>query len=1159
MLKKLTCTILTLLMLLPLVPLLVTRAEGADVTIDDIIASAAPIIRENEGHYHSVNANDNGALSIGWIQWHANRALSLLRTIVNANPTQAKDILGDSLYNEILTAQSWSTRTLNEDEARRVSSLISTEEGKKAQDDLAATDIFSYVNHAMALGITDPSALVYYSDIENQCGQGGAKRVANAAAELAGSFEGITLDILYRAALSDSIAGRYATRRQKTYNNCLLLDWSVIGTDLEVWDIKVSRNVRKTADTSSELVTSLAKGTKVIISEKVYFNGETRGRTSMGWITLDSESCTLNEQLSGGTVPAPVIFDLKGGTYSGAAKAKRTANGFNTSRGKDQLIVYNSSYAYKTTPTNAYGAEVTVDKSGVVISDPVYGTCKTTIPDKGFVISAIGSSYEWLSKNVKRGNYVIYDAERSAVYVYESYSSYTSTKKASGTATSLNTPRGSNALVIYDKSYGYSAPQTNPYGAEAAVDSTGKVISAPDYGTCKTPIPAGGLVISGIGSGYEWLRQSVSAGNYVHVDKASLSITVYESYDSYLSGTKTAEKGKKYGSLPVPSMAESEFAGWRISGTNTVITENTTCISPYTIILRATWASFEGYPVAYNTDGGSFSGIKTGMASGLNISRPANSLIVYDSSYALSAPQTNKYGAEIAVDKNGSVLSDPKYGTCKTPIPAGGFVISGIGSGYEWLRANITKSNYVSYDKASGVITVYKNEATYKAINKKILPGAEVGTLPEVTRTYHSFVGWYTASGVKVTESYVMPPEGISLTAKWEVLPGDLYFNADGGQTEGLVASMKLSGTDIPRGSNALVLYKDKASTGTNVYGYEAVIAKDGTVLAVYPYGCGNAKIPSEGYILSGHGSAGTMIHEQLKRGRYLVIENDTVYVWESAYAYTASKTTTVKFGEKYGALPTAAREGYLFKGWKDPNGTTVSEGSTVGLYGDITLTAVWEKLCTVTFDAGNGGVVSSGASAKASGINIHRSTNALVIYAGKVSTGTNIYGTEAVIDKDGTVITVYSSGKGNAPIPEGCIVLSGHGTMSTWIQNNLKAGDYVTVNGFNVSAYESRAAFDAADGKMHVKSGSPLGALPSATLSSHSLDGWFSGSTKYAKDNIITSDITLSAKWIRIKTEAIYDTMGGSFDTSCSTFKISAVNSSRPANSIALYDSGYR
>jgi len=723
----------------------------------------------------------------------------------------------------------------------------------------------------------------------------------------------------------------------------------------------------------------------------------------------------------------------------------------------------------------------------------------------------------------------------------------------------VNTSRPANSVVIYNGDYSYSAPQTNAYGGEAAVDKSGKVISAPKYGTCKTQIPDGGFVISGIGTGYTWLSSSVKVGDYVFFDPATGTLSVYSDRDRYLSQSKSTHASAIYGDLPIPSKPGTEFLGWYISGTDTRVTKDTVCTSAFTVILRASWDKFNGHTVGYNAQGGSFTGIASTTVNGINVSRPANSVVIYDSSLGLSAPQTNEFGCEIAVDKNGAVLSVPKYGTCKTTIPNGGFVISTIGTGFTWLSQNVKEGCYADFNKKTGILTIYKDKTTYDAHCKEILPGKPIGAFPEVTRQYHKLVGWYNQNGTKVTEATLMPAGGLSLFAKWEVLPGALSFNADGGSVCGLISSAKLTGENVTRTSGALILYRDKASTGTNIYGSEAVITSDGTVCAVYPYGRGNAAIPEGCFVLSGNGAMSSWIQNNLKAGYHVTLEGGTVSVWADKNAYNAKATTTVKYGEKYGILPTATKEGYVFCGWKDKNGTVVTEGATVSLYGDVTLTAVWEKLCTVTFDPAGGTVVSGGEAVKLSGINVSRGSNALVMYAGGASTRTNVYGSEAVVKFDGTVVSVYPYGRGNTAIPAGCFVLSGNGTMSTWIQKNLKAGGYVTVKGFNITAYESYAAYDAADGKLLVRKGSPMGGEASAFFKNKALNGWYLKDALYTKSSVITSDVTLTAGWTIVSAQASFNTAGGAFHPPVSTVTANAVNTSRPSNSLVIYDAGYK
>lgn len=199
--------------------LLSTPSQSTEKMVD----AAMTIIYRNEGNYGSINKDDNGAVSIGKVQWHGNRALNLLKTIVKDDPDTALSLLGEDLYDEIITADSWGSRTVNDGETLAISALLKTEVGKAAQDALAATDITSYVNHALNLGLRSSTAIVYFADLENQWGYTGAKNQAKKAMEAAGSYEAVTLDILHQAALDYS--SRYDTRRKNVYNYCLSLGW----------------------------------------------------------------------------------------------------------------------------------------------------------------------------------------------------------------------------------------------------------------------------------------------------------------------------------------------------------------------------------------------------------------------------------------------------------------------------------------------------------------------------------------------------------------------------------------------------------------------------------------------------------------------------------------------------------------------------------------------------------------------------------------------------------------------------------------------------------------------------------------------------------------------------------------------------------------------
>lgn len=187
----------------------------------EVAAAAATIIFANEGGYSSVNANDNGAVSVGKVQWHGNRALSLLKEI--AQGAGAEETLGRTLYKEIMTASNWETRTVTEIEKVKLSKILGSPRGKAVQDAQAEADILAYVSHGVKLGIEDRQSLVYYADLENQGGAGASKRVGTAAAQKAGGPAKVTLSAIHAAALEDRVMGKYASRRTLVYKKTAAL------------------------------------------------------------------------------------------------------------------------------------------------------------------------------------------------------------------------------------------------------------------------------------------------------------------------------------------------------------------------------------------------------------------------------------------------------------------------------------------------------------------------------------------------------------------------------------------------------------------------------------------------------------------------------------------------------------------------------------------------------------------------------------------------------------------------------------------------------------------------------------------------------------------------------------------------------------------------
>lgn len=212
-LNRLISLILTVIILLSALPIV---AFSENVAFDTIVNAATYVIIKNEGFYDTVLRNDNGALSIGKLGWHATNALELLKRIVAEDSALALSILGASLYNEIITSRYWETKIPSREEAAVISVLISTTHGRRIQDESAREYISGYVEHAMELGITEPRAMVFFADFNNQNGYSGS---ASFYREVKRTYGEVTLQTLYECSSKNN-------RRTRTYNFCVSLNWN---------------------------------------------------------------------------------------------------------------------------------------------------------------------------------------------------------------------------------------------------------------------------------------------------------------------------------------------------------------------------------------------------------------------------------------------------------------------------------------------------------------------------------------------------------------------------------------------------------------------------------------------------------------------------------------------------------------------------------------------------------------------------------------------------------------------------------------------------------------------------------------------------------------------------------------------------------------------
>ena len=88
------------------------------------------------------------------------------------------------------------------------------------------------------------------------------------------------------------------------------------------------------------------------------------------------------------------------------------------------------------------------------------------------------------------------------------------------------------------------------------------------------------------------------------------------------------------------------------------------------------------------------------------------------------------------------------------------------------------------------------------------------------------------------------------------------------------ITNLKIDSINGQRDTDALVLYKDKESTGTNQYGYEIAVDKDG--IAIADGFSGNMEIPDGGFVLSGHGVNKNALQLAYSIGEKIVLDLKT-------------------------------------------------------------------------------------------------------------------------------------------------------------------------------------------------------------------------------------------------------------------------------------------
>ncbi|MGL4952963.1 MAG: family 10 glycosylhydrolase, partial [Culicoidibacterales bacterium] len=208
-------------------------------------------------------------------------------------------------------------------------------------------------------------------------------------------------------------------------------------------------------------------------------------------------------------------------------------------------------------------------------------------------------------------------------------------------------------------------------------------------------------------------------------------------------------------------------------------------------------------------------GVKIGV-DGHNIGRQDNKLMIYTDAYGKKT-QTNQWGYEVAIDETGTVSAIRATGegdASGMTIPKRGYVLSAHGTRRDELKTL----------QVGDTLTLHG--LSLVDLNKSV-----------------------TFSLTALNPNAVSNPDGVDATGK--PFPGF-------------------------RGADQLVAYDTNwtdSMTGTNDYGYELIVSGTPDVGTITAIGGNNSVIPTDGYVLSGHGEAASFLINEGLVGASVVLD----------------------------------------------------------------------------------------------------------------------------------------------------------------------------------------------------------------------------------------------------------------------------------------------
>lgn len=175
-------------------------AEGLNIGLESILEYAMPIIIENEvginrnkwpdgitdAQFGNINSNDNGAWSIGLIQWHGPRAFDILYQIANNDKNWTSNWSDQSLtivsdlqsavksQNASPKRNNWNVTMYNSSVITGTRNMLTSAIGKTTQIDFAKQETKVALDKLVSdpYNLSNPAIIIFLMDIMNQYGNG---------------------------------------------------------------------------------------------------------------------------------------------------------------------------------------------------------------------------------------------------------------------------------------------------------------------------------------------------------------------------------------------------------------------------------------------------------------------------------------------------------------------------------------------------------------------------------------------------------------------------------------------------------------------------------------------------------------------------------------------------------------------------------------------------------------------------------------------------------------------------------------------------------------------------------------------------------------------------------------------------------------------------